>query len=166
MCVWKSNSRLFGCLTNKDKRLEHLCKDPTITGALGYINDIYIFTPLKVYIFDGKYSAMNPFGKLISDDFQPQLRWKQFNPSKGGYFVLDDRLYLIKDNKYTSWNSKGDIDKFNELIPDADECLNVNGATVLLPDDRIAVVIKHQVNYYIMHRLVIFKLKNSLNDKN
>ncbi len=157
MCVWKSNSRLFGCLVNRDKRLEQLCADPTISGALGYKNNIYVFTKLKVYIFDGQYSAMFPFGKLITDNFQPQLRWKQFNPSRGGYFVYDDMLFVITENKmFTSWSSNGTIIKYNEVILDLDECENMNGASVILPNNRIAIIIKHQVYSQSIFLVFIF----------
>ncbi len=104
-------------------------------------------TDRKVYSFDNKYSSNHPFGKFVSNEFDPRSKWEAFSPKKGGFFVFEDILFVINDNKmFTVWNSNGDINKENEPIIDADLTFNLNGASVLLPDNKIAIVIKHQVN--------------------
>ena len=117
-----------------------------MTGVLGYRNQIYVFSGQKSYIFDGKFSAMYPLGKLVTDNFESTSIWKGFDPLRGQYFTYEDKLYVINKNQvFTSYHVDGKLDKLNHPIEQLSQTNYLKGAPILLPNNRIAVVFQHQV---------------------
>lgn len=110
-----------------------------------------MITPKKVFSFDGKFNALFPLGKLLKDDNQLNTIWKGFNPKKLPYFTHEDQLFTIEDNKqqYNRYNNKGKFLNKKNPITEVDPEVNINGAPIVLPSNRIAIVSGNQVSLIV-----------------
>ena len=92
---------------------------------------------------------MYSLGKLVNDNIKLNTIWKGFNPKKAPFFTHEDQLYTIEDNKvFNRYNKQAKFLNKKNPIEEIDQDYNANGAPVVLPGNRIAVVNKNQVGFW------------------
>ena len=91
---------------------------------------------------------MYSLGKLVNNDIKLNTIWKGFNPKKAPYFTHDDQLYTIEGNKvFSRYNKQAKFANKKNPIEELDQDYKANGAPVVLPGNRIAVINGNQVQF-------------------
>lgn len=152
--VWRDNREPFGCTaTPMDPLLESLCDNPKINAGGNNAFTIEVFRGGKKWEFDNKPEPKKPFGNLLSAAVPAKKVWKGIK-FPGGFGHNNEKPVMVYNNTWSQWLNNGDPDINEDPILDMDDS---PGVAVLLPFDRVAVVVKDKVWYFRKKGKVIYR---------
>jgi len=142
---WKDNKEIFGCRAKyKDNGLDSLCDNPKIVAGGDVPPFIFVFRGGKYWKFDNKPEKNKPFGSLIEGALPAKSKWPGIR-FPGAFGKNKDRPIMVYNRTWSQWLPNGDNDIDDESIIEIAE--DTPGTGVVLPNNRIAIVIKDQVIY-------------------
>ncbi len=133
---------MFGCKALPLKlELEPLCDNPNVNAGGNYMDFILVFRGGKYWHFNNKPEKNKPFGDLVTGAIPANTKWPGIH-FPGGIGKNKDNLFNIYDKTWSQWLPNGDIDNDEEAIKEVEDS---PGTAVVLPNNRIAIIIKDQV---------------------
>lgn len=138
---------MFGCQTkDPTTELKALCKNVNIdSGGNLASNHIIIFRDGKKWVFNNKPTVGRPFGDLLDGDKPAKDTYKGIH-FPGGAAPQGNNFIMIYKDKWSKWKPDGEVHLLEEPILEG----NIYGTAVVLPNKRIAIVIKNEVKMNLM----------------
>jgi hypothetical protein len=102
---------------------------------------ILVFRGGKYWHFNNKPEENKPFGDLVTGAIPANTKWPGIH-FPGGIGKNKDNLINVYDKTWSQWLPNGDIVNDEEAIKEVEDS---PGTAVVLPNNRIAIVIKDQV---------------------
>jgi hypothetical protein len=106
---------------------------------------IIIFRGGKYWQFDNKPEEGKPFGTLVTGGTLARIKWPAIR-FPGGVGNNKDKFIVIYDKTWSQWFPNGDLEFDQQPIVENEDS---PGTAVVLPDNRIAIVIKDEVILFL-----------------
>ncbi len=111
---------------------------------------IYLFRGGKYWTFDNKPKKNKPIGDLVEGAKPAKIKWPGIR-FPGAFGSNNENPIMVYNNTWSQWLPNDDNDIDEEPIIEVEDS---PGVGVILPHNRVAIVIKDQVIYSLNQMII------------